>query len=173
MKLSFINCLIIIVLCSGCGRNSFLLKKRYSKGFYANRSNKIKTECFAFSSYSYNTSKEEITITKQESELTPDHLSDKPSIENPTLPFKTVNTVVKRDNNFKVNPKKILKQINKTSYNGNDPNRHFFPVISLVLALAMLVTLTKLFGLMFTFATCFIITFTAISIFFIIRTHLN
>ncbi len=173
MRSSYISFLIIVVLFSGCGSNSFLIKKRYNKGFYTSRSTKIKTESVAFSSYSFNTAKEQITVTKQENELTAYHLKDKPTLEKPTHQFRAPKALIRKQNNCIDDPNEIQKQINKTSYNDNSKNRHIVSGAALVIVLAMLVMLAKVFGLLFIYAASFIIAFTAISIFFIIRTHLN
>ncbi|MBK6521438.1 MAG: hypothetical protein IPG08_03430 [Sphingobacteriaceae bacterium] len=173
MRLSYISFLIMVILFSGCGSNSLLIKKRYNKGFYANRPNKIKTESVAFLSYSFNTAKEQITVTKQENELTAYHLNDKPTLEKPTHQFRAAKALIQHRNNSIDDPKQTLKQINKNSYNDQTQNRHFISGAALVIVLAMLVALAKVFGILFIYATSFIIAFTAISIFFIIRTHLN
>jgi len=173
MKLPFISFVLLIVLLSACGRNSFLIKKRYSKGFYTSRSNKVKREPIALPSYRHKAAKEQIIIAKPEDELTACYLNSNPTIKKPTHSFKTLKPLVQFPYQFIATPNKTTKEKKKIRYNSNDLNSHFFSGITVVLALAMLVTLTKIFGLMFTIAVSFIIAFTAISIFFIIRTHIN
>jgi hypothetical protein len=160
-------------LFSACGRNSFLIKKRYSNGFYTSRSNKVKTEPITFLSYKHNAVQEHIIIAKPEKGITACNLNSKPTFIKTTHSFKTLKPLVQYTDHFIATPTKTTKEKKKISYNNNDLNSHFFSGITIVLALAMIVALTKIFGLMFTIAVCFIIAFTAISIFFIIRTHLN
>jgi len=114
---------------------------------------------------------EQYSITPQKSELTVSCLKDPSYLSQEMRP--NVKPLVMQPDHFNSIATKPSKQPNKISYKVNDGNSHLFSGITIVLALAMLVALTKIFGLLFTIAVCFIIAFTAISIFFIIRTHLN
>ncbi len=169
MKLSFISFIIALLLFSGC-RNSFLIKKRYSKGFYIAHSSKIKTERIVFSSDPYDAVISQEHITKKDSDLKLDHCCSESSIENHTPAF---NVSFKHPINIIDRPNKILKHFHKISYNDNGPKRHIVSCITLVVILAMLMVLAKVFGLLYIIPVSFIIAFTALSIFFIIRTHLN
>jgi uncharacterized membrane protein len=174
MKIPFIGFICIIFLFANCGRKAFLVKKRYSKGFYSAHAGKIKKQTLAFSTTEpKETSPEKIAVGKQESE-TPLHcLNDDRAVESVNAAFKPLKLMIPAHRHSKIISAGNSKQFRKIHPNEVDLQRDAVAYIALAVIIALVVGLTKIFGLLFTVTVCLVITFIAVAIFFLVRAHLN
>src|SRR5688572_29855647 len=94
MKIPFIGLICSILLFSGCGKNAFIIKKRYSKGIYMAHSGRIKTQHLTFHPFihSTETTKEQISLPVAKSYLLIKSSSNTNSIVNTAHPIAQLHT---------------------------------------------------------------------------------
>lgn len=167
MKPQFICFISFIFLFSGCSRSAFLIKRKYNQGFYVAHSKKVnQTTLIRFSE-----NKTEIPLTDPKQDQPVINSFNQGCLEKTSVdPVKTLAPQQKPSNTISKNA--LSKKTSVRSGNSGTGNTVAASIAMLVVLVAIL-ALVKTFGLIYTLTVCFIIAFTAVAIFFIIRSHLK
>ncbi len=167
MKLQFICFISFLYLFSGCSRSAFLIKRKYNKGFYVAHSTKVnQTTLIRFPE-----NKTETALTDLQQDQSAANSCKQDRLEKTSVdPVKILAPLQKLSNTILKNA--VSKKTSVRSGNSGTGNTVAASVAMLVVLVAIL-ALVKTFGFIYTLMVCFIIAFTAVAIFFIIRSHLK
>ena len=172
MKLQFI---CFIFLFYSCSRDAFVIKKRYSRGFYNDHSPKLNSQQTIFFTAKDQIKSEELAVGVKTTafDLPMNHINNASSA---SCQFPSVRSIHKITRSLK-NTSTYLKSSSSYSaqqhYSGKNTGNAIVASLAILLALISIIALVKTFGLIFTLPVCFVIAFTVVSIFFMIRNHLK
>lgn len=174
MKLHFICLSSFILLFSGCSRNGFVIKKRYSKGFYIAHASKIRTEQITLPQLKVaQTTVKSLTVVSQDKTLCQNSVAGNNFSVPSKRSIKPLNVITqqhtKTHSSFKKNSSR-----KKLSYSNSSKTKETVVAsVGMLVVLITILALVKTFGLLFIVPVCFVITFTAVAIFFMIRDHVK
>jgi len=172
MKLQFV---CFIFLFYSCSRNAFVIKKRYSKGFYTAHPSKVNSQQTIFFTAKDPIKTEELTVKVKTTafDLPMNHINDVSSASYQFPSIRSIHKIARSHNKTPTYLKSSISNSPQQHYSGKNTGNAIVAFLAILLALISIIALAKTFGLIFTLPVCFVIAFTVVSIFFMIRNHLK